>query len=330
MTTSFTSPTSSERLDLARSLGLEPETLIQAFRLMQTSRLLDDREILLKRQKRIFFQISGAGHEAIQVAAGHGDRAGLRLVLSLLSRPRALPDLGMTPLDMLLQAVGAADGPVFRRTPDAVALGRPGEKHRRRLFGHGHAVRSGRRMRRGTALPLSGRRRASCSPVRAKARPAKANSGSRINHACLSTRRCIFLIEDNGYAISVPVENQTPGGSISKLLADFPGLLTLEVSTVRISCLPTGPCGPPPPIAAKATDRRWCTRTASGPIRIPTATTRRFYKTKREREDEARARSARDRSRNSCSTRALIDTTRTRPHRARDSARDPRGHALAR
>jgi TPP-dependent pyruvate/acetoin dehydrogenase alpha subunit len=76
MTTSFTTASGSERLELARTLGLEPEALIRAFRLMQTSRLLDDREILLQRQKRIFFQISGAGHEAIQVAAG------------LVSRPR--------------------------------------------------------------------------------------------------------------------------------------------------------------------------------------------------------------------------------------------------
>ena len=68
--TSFTTPTSTERLKAARAAGLEPDLLIKAFRLMQTSRSLDDREIRLKRQQRIYFQISGAGHEAIQVAAG--------------------------------------------------------------------------------------------------------------------------------------------------------------------------------------------------------------------------------------------------------------------
>ena len=69
--------------------GLDSDQLIRAFRLMHTSRRLDDREITLKRQNRIFFQISGAGHEAVQVAAGMALRAGPRLVLSLLSRPRA-------------------------------------------------------------------------------------------------------------------------------------------------------------------------------------------------------------------------------------------------
>ncbi len=70
MMTSFATPTSTERLKAAREAGLTPELLIKAFRLMQTSRRLDDREILLRRQQKIFFQISGAGHEAIQVAAG--------------------------------------------------------------------------------------------------------------------------------------------------------------------------------------------------------------------------------------------------------------------
>jgi 2-oxoisovalerate dehydrogenase E1 component len=76
MTTSFTTATGSERLELARTLGLEPEALLRAFRLMQTSRLLDDREILLQRQKRIFFQISGAcGCGALlNAAAGPGSR----------------------------------------------------------------------------------------------------------------------------------------------------------------------------------------------------------------------------------------------------------------
>jgi 2-oxoisovalerate dehydrogenase E1 component len=80
MTTSFTTATGSERLELARGLGLEPEALIRAFRLMRMSRLLDDREILFQRQKRIFFQISGAGHEAIQVAAGLVSRPGHGLI----------------------------------------------------------------------------------------------------------------------------------------------------------------------------------------------------------------------------------------------------------
>src|SRR6266700_6889942 len=111
MTTSFATTTGTERLNAARAAGLETQVLIRAFRLMQTSRRLDDREITLKRQQRIYFQISGAGHEAIQVAAGMIARPGYDWFYPYY-RDRALClTLGLTPLDMLLAAVGAKDDP---------------------------------------------------------------------------------------------------------------------------------------------------------------------------------------------------------------------------
>src|SRR5688572_22482450 len=88
--------------------GLEREQLVRAFRLMYTSRRIDDREILLKRQNKIFFQISGAGHEAIQIAAAMNLRPRYDWFYPYY-RDRALAlTLGVTPEDMFLQAVGAA------------------------------------------------------------------------------------------------------------------------------------------------------------------------------------------------------------------------------
>src|ERR1700751_2079563 len=99
------------KLDAPKVHGLDHDTLIRVSRTMFLSRRLDDREIQLKRQNKIFFQISSAGHEAVTAAMGLLLRPGLDWICPYY-RDRALClMLGVTPLDMLLQAVGAKDDP---------------------------------------------------------------------------------------------------------------------------------------------------------------------------------------------------------------------------
>src|ERR1017187_4939333 len=91
--------------------SLTPQQMVEIYRLMYLSRRVDDREILLKRQQKIFFQVSGAGHEALQVGAGLALRPGYDWFFPYY-RDRALClAIGVSPADMMLQAVGAATDP---------------------------------------------------------------------------------------------------------------------------------------------------------------------------------------------------------------------------
>jgi 2-oxoisovalerate dehydrogenase E1 component len=207
--------------------GLAPEVLIHAFRLMYTSRRIDDREILLKRQNRIFFQISGAGHEAIQVAAGLVLRPGHDWFYPYY-RDRGLAlALGVTPHEMMLQAVGAAADTASggRQMPShwsdpakhIVAGSSPTGTHYGQAVGCAEANRY---------LGHEGVVTLVCSGEGATS---EGEFWEALNAACLSHAPVVFLVEDNGFAISVPVEYQTAGGSISEVVSGFPGLFRIEV-----------------------------------------------------------------------------------------------------
>ena len=110
-----------------------------------------------------------------------------------------------------------------------------------------------------------------------------------LNAACLSRLPVLFLVEDNGYAISVPIECQTAGGSISKLVEGFPGLAPAGSGRHGFSGLLSAPCRRRQPGAAQGADRRWCTPTWCGLYSHSLSDDERLYKT----EGRARSRSRR-------------------------------------
>jgi 2-oxoisovalerate dehydrogenase E1 component len=204
------------------------EDLIRAFRIMHLARRLDDREVVLKRQNRIFFQISGAGHEAIQVAAGMVLRPGHDWIYPYY-RDRALClTVGVTPLEMLEQAVGAACDPASggRQMPshwghrawNIVSSSSPTGTQFLQAVGCAEAERYKEPHSDAITLVSSG-----------EGATSEGEFWEALHTASLLRLPILFLIEDNGYAISVPIEAQMPGGSISALTSGVPDLFRIEV-----------------------------------------------------------------------------------------------------
>jgi len=240
MATTKTEPKSDVRPE-EKYQGLSAKQLTQFYRTMYLSRRLDDSEILLKRQQKIFFQISGAGHEALLVAASAALKPGYDWFYPYY-RDRALTlSLGMTPYEQLLQSVGAADDPssggrqmpshwasrklnivtqssptgtqllqsvgcaeagsYFTRHPEAAEKHEGDYRAFKEIVFHGDEVVY-----------------VSCG----EGTTSQGEFWEAINSASNLKLPVLFVVEDNEYAISVPVEVQTAGGNISRLVANFP------------------------------------------------------------------------------------------------------------
>ena len=218
--------------------GLDKETLLRFYRTMFAARRTDDQEILLKRQNKIFFQISGAGHEAVQVATAAHCRPGSDWFY-FYYRDRAFSlALGVTPYEQLLQAVAAESDPA--------SGGRQMPSH----WGHrdynivSTSSPTGSQFLQSVGCAEVGMRASLVEEMRAAIDDFAddevvicttgdgTTSQGEFYEALMTATNLklpvIFLVEDNGYAISVPVEVNTPGGKISKVVSGFPDLYIEE------------------------------------------------------------------------------------------------------
>lgn len=217
---------------------IDKEMLVKALKLMFQARKADDREIMMKQQNKVFFQISGAGHECPQVAAGMHLKAGYDWVFPYY-RDRALClSLGVTLLEMFQSSVGAE--------ADPASAGRQMPSHwgSKRLNIVSSSSPTGTQFLQSVGCAEAGKyihdHQKELQGLSAQAdeitmvctgdgTTSQGEFWEALNTACNLKVPVLFLVEDNGYAISTPVEAQTAGGNLSALVRGWPNLHTQEV-----------------------------------------------------------------------------------------------------
>jgi 2-oxoisovalerate dehydrogenase E1 component len=221
-----------------KATTLSKELLVGAYRMVYMSRRVDDKEIQLKRQNRAFFQISGVGHETLGIAAALHLKAGYDWFYPYY-RDRALClQLGVTPYEMFLGSVGAGDDPASggRQMPShwgskklhIVSQSSPTGTQILQAVGAAEASQYFELVKEAADLATSFRADEVVYVSLGDGASSEGEFWESLNWACTRKLPVFYVVEDNGYAISVPVDVQTAGGSISRLVKSFPHLLVVE------------------------------------------------------------------------------------------------------
>ena len=215
--------------------GLTDAQLLGLYRTMYASRKTDDKDITFKKLNQSFFQISGAGHEALLAGVALAMKPGYDWFYPYY-RDRALClGLGMTSEEMLGQSVAAFDEPASggRQMPshwghqklNIVSSSSPTGTQFLQAVGCADAGVYTREVEAGVRFEADEVVYVSCGD----GTTSQGEFWEALTTACVRKLPVVFVVEDNGYAISVPVEVQTPGANILSVVSGFPGLRTFDV-----------------------------------------------------------------------------------------------------
>ena len=223
--------------------ALGSQQLLAIHEVMVLGREMDEAERRLRRQGRYLFQLSAAGHDAIQAVAAHLMRPGRDWFYPYYRDRTFCLGIGVPPRDLLRQGFAKASDPSSggRQMPNhfgsarlhIVSQSSPTGTQYLQAVGTAEAGMLARELAHAPGAPAF----ADGELVYVSSGEGATSEGEfyeAVSAAALRRAPVLFLIEDNEYAISVPVEAQTPGGSISRVFRDFPGLLTLAVDGLDV------------------------------------------------------------------------------------------------
>ena len=215
--------------------GLDPAQLVEDFHRACLSRSLDDRQIILQRQGKVFFQISGAGHEALLLGLARDLKAGYDWFFPYYRDQALMVGLGMSPYQILLQAVGSSE------CPSSAGRQMPSHWGDRSMNVFTTSSPTGSQCLPAVGCAEGGRYINAHPEIDAAAHPDEVTYMSigegatsegefweSLNTTCTLKLPMLYVVADNGFAISVPVKDQAPG-PISDLVSGFPGLRVEKV-----------------------------------------------------------------------------------------------------
>jgi 2-oxoisovalerate dehydrogenase E1 component len=202
-----------------RVLGLSKDDLIQAYRIMLLSRRMDEKQLMILKQGKTFFHVGGSGHEAAQIAAAASLRPGYDWVFPYYRDQAFVLKYGMTPEDIFLAALHRESDPA------SGARQMPGHFGMKQLRIIAQSSPTGTQFLQAVGVALAVKKEKLDEVVYVSSGEGATSEGEffeAINWAARETLPVIFFIQDNKLAISVPVADQTAGGSIYEAVKGFP------------------------------------------------------------------------------------------------------------